>query len=250
VPVLPDERGGRQFGVEAFGAGRDRPGSRRHVLHRHGLRQRHEHVHALGPAGLHDARQAGVVQYLADQPGGGHRQLEPGALRRVQIHDQVGGPDLAGEHQRRVVFHGALVGEPQQGAAVVAEGVRHLAVGRLGPDLGAGYPVGRVLRQVLLHEPVLAAQHPHHRQRPVPQHRQDPVADRVQIVDEVPLGGAGSGKQLGVQVGQGYAVPLFARHADHPARSRVLPSARSGPQPVRCLSPVRRCRAPGAPWRA
>ena len=68
------------------------------------------------------------------------------------------------------------------------------------------HPLGRVLRDVLLHERLLAAVHPDHRQRPVLEHRDDPVAHRVEVVDEVALGRVGAVEQRLVEVGQRHAV--------------------------------------------
>ena len=59
---------------------------------------------------------------------------------------------------------------------VVAQRVRHLPLRALGPEPHRGDPVRRVLGDVLLHERLLPAVHPDHRQRPVRQHRQDAVA--------------------------------------------------------------------------
>ena len=94
---------------------------------------------------------------------------------RCRAPGRWGGPS-AGPDQRGVVLHGALVGEPQQGAAVVAERVGHLAPGGLRPQRHGPHPRRGVLGHVLLHERRLAAQHPDHRQRPVPQLGDDPVA--------------------------------------------------------------------------
>src|SRR5664280_290504 len=97
---------------------------------------------------------------------------------------------VVGPRQRQggVVFDRALVREPQQRAAVVAERVGNLAPRRLGPDCDRPHPFRGVLRHVLLHERRLARPHPDHRQRPSGQHRKDAVVDRVQIVDEFALG--------------------------------------------------------------
>ena len=94
-------------------------------------------------------------------------------------------------HQRRVVLDRPLVGEPQQRAAVVAERVGHVALGGLRPEPHGLHPVGRVLRDVLLHERLLAPVHPDHRQRPVLELGEDPVAHAVEVVDQVALGGLG-----------------------------------------------------------
>src|SRR3546814_9451664 len=65
---------------------------------------------------------------------------------------------------------GALVREPQQRLAVVAERVGDLALRRLGPQVDGANEVRRVLRDVLLHERLLPAVHPDHRQRRSEEH--------------------------------------------------------------------------------
>src|SRR3546814_4568214 len=82
---------------------------------------------------------------------------------------------------------GALVREQQQRLAVVAERVGDLALRRLGPQVDGANEVRRVLRDVLLHERLLPAVHPDHRQRPVLEPGQDAVAHGVEVVDEVSL---------------------------------------------------------------
>nr|BFE69008.1 hypothetical protein GCM10020092_023090 [Actinoplanes digitatis] len=129
MPVLADEGGGGELRVDPLGAGRERPGRGGHVDGGGVSVERHEDVHALRPAGLHGAGHARVGERLPDQTGRPHDHVERAALRRIQVHDQVGGAvALVDGHQRRVVLDRALVGEPQQRAAVVAEGVLHLAV--------------------------------------------------------------------------------------------------------------------------
>jgi hypothetical protein len=44
--------------------------------------------------------------------------------------------------------------------------------------------------------------HPDHRQRPVGQHRDDPLGDGVEVVDEVPLGRPGAVEERLVEVGE------------------------------------------------
>src|SRR6266436_138642 len=72
-----------------------------------------------------------------------------------------------GADQGRVILDRPLVGEPQQRPAIVAERVLNLATRGLRPLRDRAYPGRRVLGEVLLHEGVLAAQHPDDRQRPV-----------------------------------------------------------------------------------
>ena len=104
--------------------------------------------------------------------------------------------------ERGVVLDGPLVREPDQRAAVVAERVRDLALRRLGPDARRLHPVRRVLRHVLLHERLLAAMDPDHRERSVLEHRDDPVAHAVEIVDEIALGRVRAVEQRLIEVRQ------------------------------------------------
>ena len=68
------------------------------------------------------------------------------------------------------------------------------------------HPLGRVLRDVLLHERFLAAVDADHRQRPVLEHGDDAVAHGVEVVDQVALGRVGPVEQRLVEVGQRHAV--------------------------------------------
>ena len=138
----------------------------------------------------------------------GHRERV--RVRRVEVEHQVRhAVGTLDAHEGRVVLDGALVGEPQQRAAVVAQRVGHVPLRRLGPQLHRAHPRRRVLRDVLLHEGFLAAVDPDHRQRPVFEHGKDPVAHRVQVVHQVPLGRVGAVEQRLVEVGQRHPVPLF-----------------------------------------
>ena len=86
---------------------------------------RHEDVDALGAARLHPADQADVVEHRPDQPRRAHGRLEAGALGWVEVEDEMRhavGPVRL--DQRRVVLDRALVAEPQQRPAVVAQRVR------------------------------------------------------------------------------------------------------------------------------
>ena len=122
---------------------------------------------------------------------------------RVEIEHHVRGPvDVVGQPQSRVVLDGALVGEPQQGAAVVAQRVVHLPLGRLGPYRDGLHPVRGVLRHVLLHERRLPAQDSKHGERPPGQPGQHPVGDCVQVVHQVALGGARVRAERLVEVGE------------------------------------------------
>ena len=174
----------------------------------------------LAPLVLTRAGQPEIGQRLADEAGRPHGHRERVALGRVEVEHEVGHVlAVVDAQQRGVVLDGALVGEPQQRAAVVAERVGHLPLGRLRPEPHRAHPLGRVLRHVLLHEGLLAPVDPDHRQRPVGEHGEDPVADAVEVVDQVPLGGSGAVEERLVEVGQRHAVArlglLLRAHAHH-----------------------------------
>jgi hypothetical protein len=112
-----------------------------------------------------------------------------------------------------VELDGALVGQPQQRAPVVAQHLRDLAVRTLRPHGDRPHPVRRALGHVALHERRLPGAHPLDRQRPAGQQRHHPVGHRVQVVDEVALGHVEVVTQRLVEAGQPDAVAfLFARH--------------------------------------
>ncbi len=162
-----------------------------------------EHVDALGPTGLHPALQPRVGQRLADQVGRSHGHREAGGVGWVEVEHEVGGAvGLVGPTQCRVILDRPLVGEPQQRAAVVAQGVRHLALGRLRPELHGAHPCRRVLRDVLLHERLLAPVYPDDRQRPILQLGQDQLAHAVQILHQVSFRRPGALEQRLVEVGE------------------------------------------------
>ena len=115
--------------------------------------------------------------------------------------------------QRDVEFHGPLIGEPQQGPAVVAERVRDLPLGCLGPHRDGLHPLRRVARQVLLHECWLAGPDADHGQRPVPQCWQDRIAHHVEVVDQMALCRTGTIEKLLVEVAQRHPVALVVRSA-------------------------------------
>jgi hypothetical protein len=71
----------------------------------------HEHVHALGAAGLDRARLLGVREHLADQMRGAHRQREP-VRGRAEVEHQVGGlRPVAGPRIRWTRFVAAELAE-------------------------------------------------------------------------------------------------------------------------------------------
>src|ERR1039458_2416483 len=152
---------------------------------------------------MHCPGQPRINKRLPDKKSGRHRLPERSPLRRIDIQDHLRGPVLlARQDQRRVVLHRPLVGEPQQGAPVVAQRVPHLAVRRLRPQRYEADPRRRGLRQVLLHKRPLTGPDPDDRQRPVPQFRQDEPRDGLQVLHQVPLGRARLVEQRLVQVSQ------------------------------------------------
>ena len=144
--------------------------------------------------------------------GGPHRLPERVGAGRIQVEHQVGGPvPGVGPHQRRVVLDGPLVGEPQQGSPIVAQGVGNLALGAFRPQLDGRHPVRRVPGQVLLHERRLATQYPDHRERPIAQVCDQPVTQRLEVLQEAALRGPGVREQRLIQVRQPHAGPLVVR---------------------------------------
>jgi hypothetical protein len=205
------ELDGRHVGVDASGSAGDGTRGGRRVLERGSGVDGHEDVDALGPAGLHRPLQAHVGEGLAHEPGSPHGDREVSALGWVEVEHEVGGVVGAGDlHQRGVVLDRSLVGEPEQRPTVVAQGVRHIAFGGLGPQRHRLDPRRRGLRDVLLHERLLPPVHPDHRQRPVAEPGDDPVADPVQVVDQIALRRSGAIEERRVQVREGDALARLA----------------------------------------
>ena len=133
------------------------------------------------------------------------RARTPSASGRVEVEHEMGrAVQRRSQDQRRVVLDRALVGEPQQRAAVVAQRVVHLALRGLGPDRDGRAPSpGVYFGHVLLHErgPGRGSTRITDSGR-----SRSPamigVAHRVQVVDEVALGRAGAVEQRLVEVGQ------------------------------------------------
>ena len=85
--------------------------------------ERNHDVHALGSAGLEHADQARPVQGLPDQARDLYDDPEVGSGGRIQVEHQVGRVITSVKSQCRVVLDGSLIRQPEQGAAVVAQGV-------------------------------------------------------------------------------------------------------------------------------
>jgi hypothetical protein len=168
------------------------------------VRDRHDYVHALGAADLDAAGEPGLGQRLADELGGVHGGVERSSRRRIDVQHQMRLRVIRRiePHQGGMVLDGALVGEPQQRGPVVAQRVGHLALRGLRPDLGRAHPGRRVLRDVLLHERLLTAQRPDHRQRPVAQLAEQLLADRLEVADQIAFRRLRTIKQRLVEVGQ------------------------------------------------
>src|SRR5215469_11166845 len=97
-------------------------------------------MHAFGPARLGRASQANLGKGLPNQLGRAYcltKTIDGREVsRRVQIENEVvRAVPVIRAHKCRVVLNRALVREPQQGPAVVAERVSDLAVRRLRPQL-------------------------------------------------------------------------------------------------------------------
>ncbi|WAX56697.1 hypothetical protein M6B22_19525 [Jatrophihabitans cynanchi] len=166
------------------------------------------------------------------------------ALGWVEVEDEVGGDvGVRNPEQGRMEFDGTLIGEPQQGPAVVAQRVGDLPLRGRGPHRCGGDPVRRVLRHVLLHERLLTAQRADDRQRPVAEGLDDLRVKRVEVVDEVALGGLGTVEQRLVQVGERDAVAgftrshgtIFSRRADSPSVSGQTESSSVRPRAKECF---------------
>jgi hypothetical protein len=132
---------------------------------------------------------------------------------------------LIGPEQRRVVFDGALVGEPEQRSAVVAQRIGDLTLRALRPHLHRRHPIRGVLRNVLLHERCLTTQDAHHRQRAVPQLKDHALTDRIEVVNEIAFARPGAIEQLLIEVREPNALSYLVgahRFIVHPtARGRA-----------------------------
>ena len=170
---------------------------------RRGIVDRYEDVNSLGAAGLHRSRQTAVRQGLTDQMRDRDDGGEVVVGGWIEVEHHMGGPvDVVGKAERRVILDRALVAEPQQSSAVIAQRVVHLPLRRLGPYRHRLHPVRGVFRHVLLHERLLVAQHPEHGERSTGKPGKHPVRDRVEIVHQVALGGTGVRAQRLVEVGE------------------------------------------------
>ena len=193
-------------GIELLNARRDPARGSGNVLMA-GAGDRHEDVHALGTAGLHRSGEAVLAEGAAHQVRGPHGRRKALARRRIEVEDEEEWlVEPVGAHQRRVELHRALVGKPEQGAPVVAQRVRHLALGCVRPHRHRAHPRRRVLGEILLHEGLLPADGADHRERPVAQVGDEPVTHGVEVGDEVALAGAGLGEERRVEVGEGERV--------------------------------------------
>ena len=167
--------------------------------------ERHEHVHALGAAGLHRAGQAQRRRAPGARAGRRRPPRRTLALGRVEVEHEVRRPvPVVGRDQRRVVLDGPLVGEPQQRAPVVAERVGHLALGRLGPHR-RWRPSPGVYFGTFFCMNGCCPGRPGSPTAGGRAARHDPVRDRVEVVDQVALGRAGAVEQGLVEIGQRHA---------------------------------------------
>jgi hypothetical protein len=146
-----------------------------------------------------------------------HSGVERSARGRIDVEHQMRLRVIrrVEPHQGRVVLDCTLIGEPQQRGPVVAQRIGHLALRAVRPDLHRPHPGRRVLRDVLLHEGLLTPQRPDHRQRPVPQLAEKLLADRLEVVDQVPLRRLGH-RQTGAR--RGWSAGL--RRSSHPMSQR------------------------------
>jgi len=188
--------------VEALGSRRKRSGSGGNLF---SCRRPdgHEYMQALGPAGFDGGLQSGFRERLTSQLGGRYGERERVGVWWIYVEYQMRrAVPFADLEERRVILHGTLIGEPEQGPAVVAEPIGDLSLRGLGPQRRFRYPRRGVLGEVLLHERRLTAQHPDHGQRPVRQSRDNSCTDGVEVLDKIPLGRVGALEQRLIEIGQ------------------------------------------------
>ena len=170
----------------------------------------------FAPLVLTEPGEPGIGEHRAHEMRDLHRHRERFSFRRVEVHHEMGHAlGVVHLRERGVELDGPLVPEPDQRAAVVAQRVRDVALRRLGPDAHRAHPRRRVLRHVLLHERLLTAVDPDHRERTILEHRDDPVADAVEIVDEIPLGRARPVEQRLIEVRQRHALARLLALSAH-----------------------------------
>ena len=161
----------------------------------------------LLPAGLGQDDRVGLGQGLHDELGHGAALDDGGSFSGIEVEDHlVGvGRELAAPGrtpQRHVELDGAQVGRPDQRRQVRHGGVGDFALA-IGGDGQRLDPAGAVRGHVLLEEELALdavgeALHGEGATRQVRQHR---LGDAGVVVDELPLGEAGLGKEDLVQVG-------------------------------------------------
>ena len=188
LAVVAHERGGGERRVEPLRRGRRSPASRRRSSSIAASRvDRHEDVHALGAARLHRAGEAGArraPRARARPPRRRPRTRAPAGGSRSSTRWRRAVECAA--RQRRVVLDRALVGEPQQRPPVVAQrvGARRASTSRP-TSATVATQSGVYFGRFFCMNGACPRPHPDHRQRPVAQHREDAVGDRVEVVDEV-----------------------------------------------------------------
>ena len=125
-------------------------------------------MHALGAARFNSTSYARLVQRLTDQMGSLHNHTERRSLRRIKIKYEIVGMDrITHAEERDVVLQGALIGKPEQGPAVITQGVLDFAPRGIGPDGHPLHPLRRVFGKVLLHERRLPGSDADDRQWPI-----------------------------------------------------------------------------------
>ena len=173
----------------------------------------HEDVHALRAARLHRALEPDVGERLAHE------------VRDARRRPRTASPSGGSRSSTRCVMRSGCSARVSAGWYSIARWfANQISVRR---SLQSAYDTlrfdasahtstvsiafRRVLRDVLLHERLLPAMHADHRQRPVLEHRDDAVAHRVEVVDEVALGRVGAVEQRVVEAAQRDALALFLR---------------------------------------
>ena len=187
----------------------------------------------------------GVVERLPDQPRGADHDGEVGALGRVEVEHQAG--RLASRRRGRTGTWNSTARWLASHSSVRRSSQSTWWISRCEPSdhIGDGaHPVRGALGHVALHERRLPGPHPLHRQRPAGEQRDDPVGDRVEVVDEVALGDLEPVTQRRVQAGQPDAVALLLGHRGSPCRLGRQ-AATGARRPGSAWGPAQRRREPG-----
>ena len=225
LAVLLHERGGRDRRVEPARPGRRSPGwPRRPAPWSVWSSMGTNTWRPFAPLVLTAPSKPDIGQGLAHEPGGGRR---PPRTRRPRAGRGRGRGGSCGRAAPRAPAPGGTrrpAGwRTTAGCAGRCRGRRPPRAWTPPPTAHGGHPLGRVLRDVLLHERLLAAVDADHRQRPVLEHRQDPVAAPRRGSRPGPAWSRRPLEQRLVEVGEGHALALVVSlRRGHASRPRSL----------------------------